>query len=511
MLKFFKKIILFLIPSLILLFLAYKYFQQSVSFSFVDEYDNFIAAYFMLSGKKLFTEIFHNRQFGPVFLSYLIQLISHPNSLYQLIMFHRVFVILFSFMLATLLSIRFGLIAILFALLYEPIKFYFHGNLFLGESLIVYPLIYLFFLIFDDKKKEFRLDYILVAIFFWFICFMREPYIPLVSFLFLLYSVRLKKIATSKWTLSIILFLTILSLIGVNLKEYFFQLLQVNSNRIFIDKTESINSINLLKSFFYPFTVFFGGAWNYFRFITMIYSITVITLSTLVFKTTKKYWIILTIFTILGLAAIRPNEAGKVFYGMYRMSIWYGFMIASVLILFKYLLNNKKISYFMTVGLLLILFIISYWPSSFIYKKINREETFNISYNRYFVNGEVVKTLSNPGDTLFVDGYESLIFWQAKIPSPYKYTLYYPVMKGIDRFDKERVNMLKNITPAFYFTDCNLKKINPIPSVIKLNYRQFLYIVNNEETCLYVNKNKISEEFITKLKTVEKFNYKLTD
>jgi len=165
----------------------------------------------------------------------------------------------------------------------------------------------------------------------------------------------------------------------------------------------------------------------------------------------------------------------------------------------------------MTVSLLLILFIISYWPSSFIYKKINREETFNISYNRYFVNGEVVKTLSNPGDTLFVDGYESLIFWQAKISSSYKYTLYYPVMKGIDRFDKERVNVLKKTTPSFYFTDCNLKKISPIPSVIRSRYRQFLYIVNNEETCLYVNKNKITKEFITKLKKVEKFNYKLMD
>ena len=92
MAKSWKRILIFAGSALLLLFLAYKYFQQSVSFSFVDEYDNFIAAYFMLGGKKLFTDIFHNRQFGPVYLSYLIQLVTQPKSLYQLIMLHRIFV-----------------------------------------------------------------------------------------------------------------------------------------------------------------------------------------------------------------------------------------------------------------------------------------------------------------------------------------------------------------------------------------------------------------------------------
>ncbi len=202
-------------------------------------------------------------------------------------------------------------------------------------------------------------------------------------------------------------------MIGININDYFFQLIQVNSNRILVNSSEGLNVINLLKSFFYPFTVFFGGAWNYFRLITVSYSIILISLSAF-FKNFKKYWIIITIFVILGLAAIRLNEPGKVFYGAYRMTLWYGIIIASVLILLRYLLNNKKLSNFVIVEFLLIIFIFSYSPDNFIYKKINREEMFNINYNQYFVNGEVIKLLSDKGDNLFVDGYASLIFWQAK-------------------------------------------------------------------------------------------------
>lgn len=315
MIRSWKKILVFVISALLLLFIAYKYFQQSVSFSFVDEYDNFVAAHFMLGGKKLFTDIFHNRQFGPVYLSYLIQLIVQPKSLYQLIMLHRIFVIFFSLMFTILLSVRFGLIAIIFTLLYEPIKFYFHGNLFLGESFIVYPLVYLFFLIFESKQKNIVLDYILVGIFFWFTCFMREPYIPLATFLLFCYLVKFRQVKASKLSLVIILFLSVLSLIGINIKDYFFQLFQVNSNRILVNGNESLNLANLLKSFLYPFTVFFGGAWNYFRSITVLYSIILISLSAFLLKASKKYWMVIIIFTILGLAAIRPNEAGKVFYG----------------------------------------------------------------------------------------------------------------------------------------------------------------------------------------------------
>jgi hypothetical protein len=66
--------------------------------------------------------------------------------------------------------------------------------------------------------------------------------------------------------------------------------------------------------------------------------------------------------------------------------------------------------------------------------------------------------------------------------------------------------------PSFYFIDCHYRLISPVPPEINLNFKQFVYPTNNnEETCLYVNKNKLTKEFTGKLKLIEKFNYRLMD
>jgi len=147
------KTIFIIISILFLLFISKKYYDQATSFAFVDEYDNIAVAHQMIKGKKLFSEVFHNRQIGPVYLSYAIQLITKPQTLYQLIAVHRLFIIAISFIFSILLLFRFGLLGLGFPILFEPIKYYFHGNLFLGESMIVYPIIYLVLLLFEKNKK----------------------------------------------------------------------------------------------------------------------------------------------------------------------------------------------------------------------------------------------------------------------------------------------------------------------------------------------------------------------
>jgi hypothetical protein len=510
LLKFF----IFSTFTLFLLFMAKKYFDQAVTFSFVDEYDNFIAAYFMMNGKKLFSEIFHNRQLGMVYLSYLIQFITHPQTLYQLVVIHRLFIIVFSFLFSLFLVWRFGLIAVGFVLLYEPIKYYFHGNLFLAESLIIYPLLYLFLLVILIKQEKIMIiESILVGIFIWFVFFMREPYVPLVFFLFISYCLKFKK---SKYLIiSLIVFsiLTFFTLLTVNFKDYFYQLFEVNNLRVFNNKEDGLTLIGFIKSFFYPVQILFGGYWNHFRIIITTYSILLLFLIVLVKVFFKKNWQILFIFISLGLAALRTIEPGKIFYGTYRMTQWYGLIIVSILILTKFFYDNKKNKIVLTSILVLVLvfFYSIFSKEGFVWKKFDKQQMFNVNYNRYFVNGEVIKLLSDKDDSLFVDGYESLIFWQAGIPSSYKYGLYYPVMKGISRFDQEKNKMLKTKMPTFYFIDCIYRNINPIPKEISANFKQFIYTVINEETCLYINKNKIKKLSEEKIKSIEKYNYRLEE
>ena len=53
----------------------------------------------MLRGKTLYSQIFFNHQPLMAYLSFLIQALSQPKTLYHLILFHHLFIILFSLLL----------------------------------------------------------------------------------------------------------------------------------------------------------------------------------------------------------------------------------------------------------------------------------------------------------------------------------------------------------------------------------------------------------------------------
>ena len=72
------------------------------------------AGYFILLGKSLYSQIFFNHQPTLAFISTFIQWVSQPKDLYHLVLYHRVFMILYSFGMAVFLIWRFRLRAMLF-------------------------------------------------------------------------------------------------------------------------------------------------------------------------------------------------------------------------------------------------------------------------------------------------------------------------------------------------------------------------------------------------------------
>ncbi|KKP87000.1 MAG: hypothetical protein UR89_C0009G0021 [Candidatus Roizmanbacteria bacterium GW2011_GWA2_35_8] len=502
------KTIFIIISILFLLFISKKYYDQATSFAFVDEYDNIAVAHQMIKGKKLFSEVFHNRQIGPVYLSYAIQLITKPQTLYQLIAVHRLFIIAISFIFSILLLFRFGLLGLGFPILFEPIKYYFHGNLFLGESMIVYPIIYLVLLLFEKNKKLFFYDVILAGFFSWLTIFSREPYIPLIILLFISIFIKKKNIKGFITSSMIVFLLSAITLLGLNLKDYFFQLYVVNRSRITGNSFDKFDSVNLFTSLTYPILLLFKeGKWNHLRQIVSSYSLFLMSLILYFLVRLKKYRLILMSLLLLIFSAIRVVSPGTVFYGAYRTMIWISLLIILNLVYFRKLIESKK-NLTPALFILPIIFIISIISKeSFIFKNINKVQSFDINYNRFFVNGEVIRLLTDSDDTLFVDGYDSLLFWQAGIPSAYKYSFYYPIMKDVKIFDNAKELMFKKNPPTFYFIDCIYRNINPIPKIVKDDYHQFIYSVTNGDTCLYVNKDKLIDLDNERLDSIKKYNY----
>ena len=159
--------ILLLVTALFFIPVFIIYYKESVSFHFIDEYNNILAGYFLLKGKTLYSQIFFQHQPLMAYISYTLQKILHPNTLYKLVLYHRLFIVFAAFIFDLLLVFRFRIIGFGFTVIFELTKYYLFGGTFLAESLVVYPLIYLLGLVWEVllKQKISNVDIWLVAVF----------------------------------------------------------------------------------------------------------------------------------------------------------------------------------------------------------------------------------------------------------------------------------------------------------------------------------------------------------
>lgn len=491
-------------PFLILL---YKIYLKKVSaFGCFDDCFNIVGGYFILQGRTLYSEIFFNHQPLMAYLSAGIQAVSDPINIFALILAHRKFIFIFSIIMNLLIAARFKLAGIGFILFYETTKFYVFGDRFLAEAIIVYPLAYLLGLVWYklNNKELYKIEYILTAILSWFIVFLREPFIPVALFLFILILLGQKLTRIKIVSIAIFILLTFFLLLKFSLKDYIFNVITINKNL-------TINQeLNPLKIFFYPIYTLFDGESGFFRTILIILSLWFITAAGLLVLKMKKARAIGLIIFILGLVNIRYVVPGKPFYEAFHIAPWYGMFIFTIFIFLQSLWNMQviqKIKY-VVISLLITFFIYIVSPQSFLWDKINQHEEFIINYGTYLSYGETIKILSLPGDTLFVDGFDELIHWQANLPSSYKYSWYTSLMPYIPRYSQARLAMFEKNPPDIYYGSCPKEKadIRLLPKGYKSLYVN-LVDINNKPTCLYIKKDSLDKISQNQWKRAKEFGF----
>lgn len=503
-------LLLLLLPIYLLL---YKIYIPKVNaFGCFDDCFNIVAGFFMTRGKRLYSEIFFNHQILTPSISFIIQSVFHPINIYELILRHRQTVLLFGFLFNGLIIVRFKLVGFMFVLLYELTKFYLFGDRFLAEGITVYPLVYLTGLVWEkyQQKKLYLVDYVLSGIFAWFIIFMREPLTLVVMAIYFLILTREKRVRKTM-SFGIFLVLTILVFSSVNLKDYFNGLM---TSLPIIVKSESESNnllgLGLIKVFFYPIYLLFGGKWNIFR--EVLVGLDLIFLVSLLFVSRfyRNFKLLIIIFLLLGLANLRVIPVGEIFYGAFHMLPWYGmFIIITCLMVKDVYLKKKKVGLILS-SLLIIIF--GYYivnPSSFIHDKVSTHNEFITNYGHYLQIGEVIKILSDSTDTLFLDGADDLIYWQADRLSPYKYAWFTGFMNGLPKYINSRFEMFENNPPDFYYRYCSKIEVPSLslPGDKKVLYQQ-LYS-NGNPTCLYVKKEKIPQIPAEKWQKAKEFLYEL--
>jgi len=259
----------FLIPLLLLIplyIILYKiYIPRVNAFGCFDDCNNFMRGYFVLQGKELFSEVFSGHQPLGSYLSTIIQFVTSPQNVFELVLRHRQFILLFGFIFNVILILRFGAKVILFILIFEFTKFYLFGDRFLGDAMIIYPLAYTFGVVFEKLTKHppKAIDYYLTSLFTWFIVFMRAPYVPvaLAPFLLILWG----KSQKPHVKLSAFLFVafSFITVVLHDIGEYFFNVVTFNYlvNLPSEIKADMFGN-RFFQSFLYPLYVFFYGDWN---------------------------------------------------------------------------------------------------------------------------------------------------------------------------------------------------------------------------------------------------------
>lgn len=439
-------------------FLFPIYRDRVPSFGCFDDCFNYMGGYFLNAGKDLYSEIFYNHQPILAYLSAIIQKIGNPQTIYSLVLAHRLFVLAWSFIWSIILVVRFGWVGVGFAFLYETTKGYLFGERFLAESLIVYPIVYLVGLV---GKKISSVERVAAPLLVWFIVFSREPYVPLA--LVLLFLVKPSK--------RIFLVVSLLTIFAHNSRDYFFNVVTIN--------TALAASVNIFQSFAYPILIFFQGNWNLFRQIEIMLAIF--------------FWIgvikrpQMLPFLLLGLANIRAVPPGTIYYEAFHHLVGYA------VLLFITVRNLRNILWLGFVGL--VAFSI-FHPRSYLHDRVDRVSEFTQNYSIYYVTGSVVRLLSEPADTLFVDGIDDLIYWEAKRLSPYPYSWYTSFMHKFQKYTDARVKMFSENPPDFYYGCSEEPK----------DYVRFSWQGN--PTCLYVHKNMYARIPTDKLEAVARqFEY----
>lgn len=495
--------ILALILLLPVFFILYKdYIPRANAFGCFDDCNNFMRGYFVLHGNALFSQVFSGHQPLGSYLSALVQWTTNPPNIHELILRHRQFVIIFAFIFNILLIFRFGPKIILFTILYEFSKFYIFGDRFLGEAMAIYPSVYLAGIVIKRiiKERIYKFDYYLTAIFCWFIVFTRAPFIPmaLVSYFFILIELPLKKVKKEA-LISIGLFamLSGITVFSHDVRDYYYNVIYFNSQiNIGAETKLPMAGPRIFHWFFYPVYILFYGKIEGFK--LLLLSIDVVFLGIFIGLLKKrKYLIAGFIFLILGLSNLRPIVPGTVFYSAFHSIIWYGlFVFITVFFLFRK--GGNKL--FAFLGFLVILISFSAFvmsPKYFARENVSTYEEFITNYGFVMSRGDVIRELSKPGDTLFLDDSDDLIYWQAKLFSNYKYSWYTSAMPALKLFTDERMRMFSQSPPDFYreYGTCPKKK-DPgpnyrLPDFVKGDYVRLSF--RGRESCLFVYKDKIKE------------------
>lgn len=453
-----------------------KLFARRISaFGCTDECFNIVAGYFITNGKTPYLDFFFNHQPIPAYLSAVIQAVTHPINIPDLFLKHHQFVIVYGFIFSLLLILRFGFVSLVFIVIFEVFKPYYFGDKFYGESFTVYPLVYLTGLVWLRLKNApvLQRDILFATVCTWFILFTREP--MTIAALFA-YAVILFYTPQKKYNLRYaVLFIMLCSgtLLFFPLQEYIFNIFTVNKDNALGSELQNRGLSLYLKAFFYPLLPYITGPMSHMRIFLIGLSTVFLASGGLLLKKTAQYQAAFILMLFLGLTNPRPELPGNLFYVMFHMVNYFGvFIFVTGLLLKELAITYRKTTAILTLILCIFFLGTVLSPQSYVRDHNDPHTDFMVNLGHYLQWGEVIKLLADSDDTLFVDGWDELLYWQTGLKQAYPYLWYVSAMPKYEKYSNARFRMFQQNPPEFYVGSC------------KTDYAPF-YSLPEESTALY--------------------------
>ena len=468
------------------------------AFGCFDDCFNFGAGYFLLQGKQLYSQIFFNHQPFMAYISAVVQYITQPQTLFELVKYHRIAVLFLADIFGTFLILRFGFPLFLSLVVFEATKFYIFGDRFLAEGIIVYPMIYLTILILHKLlgKIVYRWEYFLAALCSWLIFWMREPFMPWsgIAVLLLLFFGYTEKKQRKTIVIAFIVFclLHLITIVILPIHEYIFNVLTANMQ--FEVSAQSWTVLTIAQIVLYPVFVILHGTGNIFQ--NTLFVLSIIFFVGIGYEVfwKRKYVAAGVSFFLLGLANLRVVPVGTLYYDAFHMIPWYGIFIGITCMFMRDMwddVGTKKIAVLSGVSLILITLYGIYLPQSFIREHSDTQLEFTTNYANYFVKGQVIKLLSKPGDTMFIEMWEDPIYFVAGVPTAYTYSWYTSIMPFFPKYQLAREEMFVTHPPTFYVGACRDGDADSF-ALSEEDKKKYTQLLNSgRPSCVYVRKEII--------------------
>lgn len=483
------RVIIFAVTVLFLLTTGYFYRRTVLSFPFVDEQYNFAIGKYLTRGEILYDDIITNHQPITHIFSALVQEIKQPNTTFSLLTAHRTAIIIWSGIWALLLVFYFGMSGFLFVFIYELTKSYLFGNLFLAESVVVYPLVFLIgILLFDNKIFKSKIKLFLLGLSLAFSFFTLSPLWPLLVILMFMIITKLKNELKEKG------FYVFLGVVIVVLVFFKFSSIQGYINSIYLNLAYTVPAfhepsyqswiITISKSFVTPVFSFFSKDNTAITGIIRILAI-LLSLNLISFLHRRNYVKAFLVIILLGLANIRFTYPGTGSYNGFHLLPWYGIFIFVAIATSKETFkstSNKIIRIILLLSIVSAVFLSLVYGKSFFLEKKDPQKEYTTNYSTHTDTGQIIKIMKEENDTLFVSPDAWLIYWQSDVNHLQKLYGYYAWMSGIPEIHKKILENFEKNPPTFFFCeDCkglDLEKfLAQYKQVIKNGGKTHLYVL----------------------------------